>query len=207
MPQDLLLFMMVLSAVTLVPGPNVIVVVRNALSGGLPSGVQTIFGNLIALLTMASLAAFGLGSLFLIYPQSLVVLKVLGAIYLIYIASKLLRSGLATLGKPKGDFMADLPAPHGAAIKDGLLISFSNPKAILFLMSVFPQHIDPTGDRLRQFLILFIVLAAIVFSIHFAYAAIGALLRKSKRFHTILAVTNLVAAALLLVFAVTVLAT
>lgn len=207
MPQNLLSFVMVLSAVTLVPGPNVVVVIRNTLQGGIGEGTKTILGNLLALLCMAALAAFGLGSIFLLYPASLTTLQALGAAYLLYVSWKLYRSGRQQLTCDGIEMSLGSGAGSSNSLKDGLFVSFSNPKAILFLMSVLPQHIGLGDSRVQQFTILFTALACVVFSIHFGYALFGSLLRKSQHFKLVMALTNLTAATLLLVFFATILIT
>lgn len=201
-PAEIWSFVVLLSAVTLVPGPNVIIVVQNALQGGLSEGIKTIFGNLTALLAMAAVAAFGLGSLFLIYPQSLTVLRLLGSAYLLYVAWNLSRSALKSLGDSVTVSLDAGIAGKRNSYRDGLLISFSNPKAIIFLMSVFPQYIDPSQSRFGQFVALFGALIAVVFAIHFGFASLGAQLRRTGRMKAVLIATKLVAAVLLAVFSI-----
>ncbi|MEP3296587.1 MAG: LysE family translocator [Pseudoruegeria sp.] len=191
---------MILAAVTLVPGPNVIVVIRNTLQGGIGEGTKTIFGNLVALLFMAALAAFGLGSIFILYPSSLTTVRALGATYLLYVAWKLYCSGRQNLARDSIEMPNGDSVDRSTSIKDGLFVSVSNPKAILFLMSVFPQHINPDDNRVQQFIILFATLVCVVFSIHFVYALFGSTMRRSQHFKIVLAATNLTAATLLVVF-------
>ncbi|WP_060492045.1 LysE family transporter [Psychrobacter sp.] len=59
--------------------------------------------------------------------------------------------------------------------KEGLLISLSNPKPLLFFMAVFPQFIDTEQAYLSQFLILASAFCLLVLLIHFCYAEAFAL--------------------------------
>lgn len=70
---------------SLIPGPNVLLTVRNALRYG-PSGMgMTLFGNLTAQLLTITAVAMGVGALLISLPTAFLVLKLAGASYLIYL--------------------------------------------------------------------------------------------------------------------------
>jgi homoserine/homoserine lactone efflux protein len=57
----------------------------------------------------------------------------------------------------------------GSAYLEGLLVSLSNPKVLLFLGAFLPQFIDPTSDGLGQLMVLAVVFVAVLASVDVAY--------------------------------------
>lgn len=162
MPLDLwLTFVAASTALLLIPGPTVLLVLSYALSKGrsvaVASATGVALGDLIAM--TASLA--GLGALVLASATLFAVLKWVGAGYLVYLGIKLLRSapseGLHTVATgrdvtPRGVF------GHAAAV------TALNPKSIAFFIAFVPQFLRPESPLIPQFVILiatFVTLAAL----------------------------------------------
>ncbi len=148
-------------ALLMIPGPTILLVLSYALTQGRKVAVATAagvaFGDLIAM--TASL--LGLGALVLASATAFMVLKWLGAAYLLWLGFKMARSaGHASLGDLSKS--ANLPARgvfgHAAAV------TALNPKSIGFFIAFVPQFIDPAAPMLPQFTILiatFVTLAAL----------------------------------------------
>ncbi|WP_187429952.1 Homoserine/homoserine lactone efflux protein [Roseobacter fucihabitans] len=160
MPLDLwLTFVAASTALLLIPGPTVLLVLSYALSKGrcvaAASAAGVAFGDLVAM--TASLA--GLGALVLASAALFTVLKWAGALYLIWLGIKLIRSAPGTgLDAPKQQINARGVFRHTAAV------TALNPKSIAFFIAFVPQFLRPDAPLLPQFAILiatFVTLAAL----------------------------------------------
>lgn len=155
-----LAFVAASTALLLIPGPTVLLVLSYALSKGrsvaVASAAGVAFGDLIAM--SASLA--GLGALVLASATLFAVLKWVGAAYLIWLGIKLIRSAPSSgLVLPLGqDTGARKIFGHAAAV------TALNPKSIAFFIAFVPQFVRPDVPLLPQFAILtgtFVGLAAL----------------------------------------------
>ncbi|QGX97501.1 LysE family translocator [Roseovarius faecimaris] len=161
MPFDLwLAFVAASTALLLIPGPTVLLVLSYALSQGkrvaVASATGVALGDLIAM--SASLA--GLGALVLTSAMLFTALKWIGAVYLIWLGIKLLRapaaSGLEAQATP------DANARH--VFFHAATVTALNPKSIAFFIAFVPQFVRLDAPLLPQFAILtatFVGLAAI----------------------------------------------
>ncbi len=149
MSIDILLpFIAASVAIVIVPGPSVTVIIANSLRHGARAGLLNVAGTQIGLLMMLAILAAGLSTIIDHMGTVFDWIRLLGAAYLIWLGIKLWRSDgkleAATVGAPsqKNFFW------------QGLLVIWSNPKALLFFGAFIPQFIDPTGDALVQTLML-----------------------------------------------------
>jgi threonine efflux protein len=125
------------AAALLTPGANVLLVSHLAASGDRASAVYAAIGVTIGAVIWSTAAALGVGALFAAVPPARLLLQVAGAVYLLYVASRLWRSRAPPASNP-----GSLPAAR--ALRLGLLTNLSNPKSALFFGSVFsaalPAH-------------------------------------------------------------------
>ena len=130
------------------PGPDFLLVARSSLSHGRRSGLATACGLATGILTHSTYCILGLALLLANSPQALHVMQWGGAIYLAYLGIKCLRSGgnqvsLKATGAPSSSSL-------GADFARGLACNLLNPKATLFILSIFTQFVDPgTGWPLQ----------------------------------------------------------
>ncbi|WP_298972260.1 LysE family translocator [uncultured Roseobacter sp.] len=160
MPLDLwLTFVAASTALLLIPGPTVLLVLSYALSKGrsvaVASAAGVAFGDLIAM--TASLA--GLGALVLASATLFTVLKWVGAVYLVWLGFKLIRSAPSKgLAPQSAQINARGVFRHTAAV------TALNPKSIAFFIAFVPQFLRPEAPLIPQFIILtatFVTLAAV----------------------------------------------
>ncbi len=169
-----LIFAAVVIAATISPGPNVLIVIFHSLQSGYKAAIYTVAGNITALFIYALISAAGVGALLQVYPQYLYVFRLIGALYLIYLGLKLIFSKPAIV---ENRFAAASSAqgsqqrPENIELfKGGFYCSLSNPKAVLFLSSIFPQFILPNAPIVPQFIVMFLTIIASVSCIHMLYA-------------------------------------
>lgn len=171
-PSNWLLFASIIGFASISPGPNVLAVVVNTLEAGVRGAFFTVLGNLIALFTIAFAAAIGVGVILQAAPSVFTAMKVAGGIYLIWMGVKMLRSSLQKLSP------LEIESTNGSQseptnyeyIVRAMLISYSNPKSILFLSAVFPAFLDKTTSVPFQFGIMFLTIISLVSIIHGTYA-------------------------------------
>jgi threonine/homoserine/homoserine lactone efflux protein len=177
MPLDLwLAFVAASTALLLIPGPTVLLVLSYALSKGrsvaVASAAGVALGDLVAM--TASLA--GLGALVATSATLFTALKWIGAAYLVWLGIKLLRSapseGLGTVTTGR-EVTARGVFTHAAGV------TALNPKSIAFFIAFVPQFIRADAPLLPQFAILiatFVTLAALN---TLAYALLADRLRRT----------------------------
>ncbi len=166
------------TALLLIPGPTVLLVLSYALSQGRRVAVASATGVALGDLVAMSASLAGLGALVLTSAMLFTALKWIGAAYLVWMGLKLLRTapnqGLSLPDAP-GSIHARSVFWHAAAV------TALNPKSIAFFIAFVPQFIRPDQALLPQFAIListFVGLAAIN---SLAYALLADRLRATIR--------------------------
>lgn len=133
------------------PGPNMIYLISRAICQGRAAGVMSWFGVVLGLTSHMFFASIGLTALFMAVPLGYELLKVGGALYLLWLAWQAVRPGARSPFEAK-----DLPPESPRKLfMMGLLTSVLNPKIAIFYLSVLPQFIQPeSGQVLTQSLVL-----------------------------------------------------
>ena len=176
MPLDLwLAFVAASTLLLLIPGPTILLVLSYALSQGqrvaVASATGVALGDFIAM--SASLA--GLGAVVATSATLFMVLKWIGAVYLVWLGVKLLRSapehGLAS-PDAGGDIAAKTVFRHAASV------TALNPKSIAFFIAFVPQFVRPDTALAPQFIILIATFVALATVNALAYALIADRLRR-----------------------------
>lgn len=154
MPFDLwLTFVAASTALLVLPGPTLMLVLSYAMTQGrrvaVASAVGVATGDLIAM----TLSVIGLGALFLASATAFNVLKWIGAAYLIYLGARMIYSTLGTQAAPS---LADKPAGQsaGKVFRDLTTVTALNPKSNTFFVAFVPQFIDPSAAFAPQASIL-----------------------------------------------------
>ena len=75
--------------ITAIPGPAVILTIKNSLKYGYKSSIMNILGNFFAMVLLASISAIGIGAIILSSQTLFYAMKFLGCIYLIYLGLKI----------------------------------------------------------------------------------------------------------------------
>lgn len=158
----------------LIPGPGVIVVIARSLDSGFRQGLATAMGVLSGDFVFITLAVFGLAALAELMGNLFVVIKYIGAAYLIYLGFNLLTAKPST-----EDQQAPKPAKHSANFLVGLMTSMSNPKVILFYFSFFPAFFDLDNLSLTDVAALFLIATFSVGTVMAGYAYVAAKTKSS----------------------------
>lgn len=124
-----------LAAGAVSPGPSFIYVARNAISLSRQHGFATALGMGSGACTFAIIALLGLHAVFTAVPFAFWLLKIVGGAYLVFLASKILRSARQPLQQLETDRTANMSL--GRAYLFGLLTQLSNPKTAIVFAGVF----------------------------------------------------------------------
>ena len=166
-PETLLLFAATTLVLLLVPGPSVLFIVARTLEHGRRGGLTSMLGVESGALLHVLAATVGLGALVAASPHALLVLKLSGAAYLLYMGIRALR----------GATQAATPAASGKLYRQGLLVDALNPKTAMFFVAFLPQFIDPTGNVALQTLVLGLTFVALATLTDTAYALLASTIR------------------------------
>lgn len=154
MGAHLLVFVGVAAIVIVVPGPDTAVVTKNVLVHGRRAALGTSLGVSAGLSVWTIAAAVGVASLVRASALAFTVLKLIGALYLVWLGVQTLRAAGHTLpGAP----VAPADRPRMSALggfRQGLLSDLANPKIGIFFTSLLPQFVDPGHPVLVPFLAL-----------------------------------------------------
>jgi threonine/homoserine/homoserine lactone efflux protein len=155
----------------LTPGPNMSLIIANALSGGVRAGFATLAGTTTGQVVLVSIACLGMTSVMTFMSDWFDVVRWAGALYLVFLGARQLIGYLRRRNLP------DLEPPEvkaATAYGQGLLVSLSNPKVLLFLGAFFPQFVDPSRPAFGQLLTLAVTFVVTLFLIDAIYTyAVG----------------------------------
>ena len=158
MDDRLLAFVAVSVAVVVIPGPDMALVARNVLRHGRSAGFATSVGICTGVLGWAIAAALGVATVLATSAAAFTVLKLAGAVYLIYLGITTLRA--RDEGSPGGAGGRAELSWHRAWMQ-GALSALLNPKLGVFFLTLLPQFIapgDPPALRALQLAVVFEVI-------------------------------------------------
>jgi len=157
MSTDRLLAFAALSFLLIViPGPSVLFVIGRALAQGRRAALTTVVGNTLGACLLVVAVAFGIGSVVERSVLVFTVLKLAGALYLVYLGVKAWRER----GSLRAAFAGgEVPAHSGLrTFWEGFAVGVTNPKTIVFFAAVLPQFVDrDSGHVTLQMLLLGLV--------------------------------------------------
>lgn len=129
----LLSFWIVQIVAVISPGPSLLVVARSSMAISRQAGYFNALGFAVGSAMWAVTAVLGLNVIFSIFPWIYVAVKVLGGLYLLYLASKMFRSPSFEIGSESAPRMYE--AARTSFMK-GLIVQISNPKVVIFMGSI-----------------------------------------------------------------------
>ncbi len=149
-------YLVAITLLTVTPGVDTLLVMRNTGRGGLRDGCATSVGIGSGLFIHATLSALGISILLVETAWAFTALKWAGACYLIWLGIASLRVAM-TGSKPQhaeAGVVAKRKVSVALSFREGLLSNVLNPKTALFYMALLPQFIDPAGNAFQQSLVL-----------------------------------------------------
>jgi threonine/homoserine/homoserine lactone efflux protein len=169
-PATLLVFAVTALLFAASPGPNFVFVLPRSVSHGRTDGLMSVLGIGTGALCHTLGAVFGLSVLLATSALAFSAVKIVGALYLLYLGIRVLLSSshppvAAAVGGVK----------RGAAYRQGLVTMLLNPKAAVYFLAFLPQFVDPSrGAASGQLLVLGTVQAAAAVVVYTAVAFMAA---------------------------------
>ncbi|MEV6876024.1 LysE family translocator [Amycolatopsis sp. NPDC051128] len=176
-PHLLLAFVVTTIIAMVTPGPDMLFVLGCGMRGGPKAGLLATAGVATSEAIHVAVAAAGLAALFAAVPVAFVVVKTVGAAYLVYLGVQAIRNRDSLPGETDGKV--------NRAYLSGLLTNLLNPKMVTFTIAFLPQFIDPALGRVwLQFAILGAVMIVFEFLVDGAVGVlagrIGRWVRRKK---------------------------
>ena len=149
----------------LVPGPGNLALITSTSKGGIRGGLAATLGVILGDQVLMWSAVAGVAALLAAYPDAFNAMQWLGAAYLAWLGVKML------LAKPGAAPVLNIKPRH--YLKQALMITLLNPKAILFYMAFFPLFVDPVA---QQGMLTYAFMAASIAMLTFFYGLTSTLL-------------------------------
>ena len=190
---------------TLAPGPDIIYLLTKSLSDGAKCGIILACGLVSGIVFHTILVMLGVATLIKSSTTAMLLLKIFGATYLLFLAFGAFKSAKANK-KQLGIRNDELGIKNGSLriYKRGILMNVLNPKVLLFFLAFLPQFVDLSSDNASLTILFlgvtFAIQALTIFSIVAIFAGrVRNLILRKKNFGRVL---NFVEALVLLIIAV-----
>jgi len=146
---NLLLFLLAATIIAASPGPGIFYVAARTLSGGRKTGIASTFGTALGGLVHVIAGGLGVSAIILASAHLFTVLKLVGALYLIWLGIRTIREA----GNPLPEQMSPIEAKR--AFREGIVVEALNPKTAAFFLAFIPQFLEPAaGYPALQFMML-----------------------------------------------------
>ena len=135
------------------PGPAVFLAINGGASIGIKNTALILFGNTIGIGVIAFISALGLGELILNSSLLTAIVKTAGACWLVYMGIKMMKSDFSD----QSETLSVCPSKKKnvfALFYDGLMLALTNPKPIIFFVSIYPQFVITNGQEYQQLFFL-----------------------------------------------------
>lgn len=153
--QTFPLFLAAALLVAITPGPGIFYVAARTLAGGRTEGLASSFGTGVGGLVHVFAGAIGVSAIVMASTEVFTLLKIAGALYLIWLGLKTWRevhivetTEIETTGARR-------------AFREGIAVEALNPKTAAFFLAFIPQFVDPTANVAQQFVVLGLISVAL----------------------------------------------
>ena len=165
MTEQIIPFLSASILLTFSPGPDIIYVLVRSMAYGAKQGILTALGLVSGILIHTSLVAFGVSAIIKQSENIFFIIKVFGAVYLLYLAWQVYKSDPEIAFSSEG-----INKRRSFSIfRKGFIMNVLNPKVGIFFLAFFPGFLwKPSGNTVLQFYILgflFMLQALIIFSL------------------------------------------
>lgn len=125
------------------PGPSNMAIMGTAMREGRRPALAFACGTITGSATWACLAASGLSAVLATYADAMTLIRIVGGLYLLFLAWRAARSALRATAVDPRNAAAGVPVRYGALYRRGLLLHLTNPKAILGWISIMSLGLRP----------------------------------------------------------------
>ena len=154
------LYILTVFVASIIPGPSMLLALAHGIKHGTKISMVTALGNTVASMIQATVAIAGLGIVLSTSTSVFMVIKYIGAAYLIYLGIKLFKTPFTIedtqLDKKEKPVLRKL-------FSEAFIVAAANPKALIFFTALFPQFIQENRTGLVHYSLLVLVLGIIAF--------------------------------------------
>lgn len=185
--ETLIAFFTTSVLLAIIPGPDNIFVLTQSIFQGKKSGLIIMLGLCTGLIFHTLAVILGVAVIFQTSIFAFTILKIIGAIYLLYLAWQIFKAGNQKIDTKNNNANID----YKKLYYRGIIMNITNPKVSIFFLAFLPQFTNPNlGPIPLQMLllgILFLIAALLVFSLIALYSAkLGKIINKSDKSQKIL---------------------
>lgn len=148
-------FLVAITLLSITPGVDTLLVIRNTSRGGVRDGALTSLAIGCGLFVHAAVSALGISLILLQSAWAFGVLKLVGAVYLIWLGLQAFLAARRGQGLPVAGVSGTRRVVSAwKPLREGLLSNILNPKTVVFYMAFLPQFIAPSDPALVKSLLL-----------------------------------------------------
>ncbi|EJL6408881.1 LysE family translocator [Vibrio cholerae] len=162
--QNFEAFLIAITILTLTPGLDTALVIRNTSRAGFADGCTTSLGICFGLFVHATFSAIGISAILAQSAELFQIVKMVGAAYLIWLGISSLRSLMKAGQGIEVASLAHAQFRLTRSLREGFLSNVLNPKTAVFYLAFLPQFINPDYSPLAQSLLMALI--------HFAIAMV-----------------------------------
>jgi threonine/homoserine/homoserine lactone efflux protein len=161
--ESIFTFIVASALLSVVPGPdNIFVLMQSALYGR-KSGVMVTLGLCTGLIVHTAIVALGFAAIFQTSVVAFTILKIAGALYLLYLAWQAFTASVARLEGHSSTLRSS-----SALYRRGIIMNITNPKVSIFFLAFLPQFVSPESEAVAPQIFflgsIFIGIALVIFS-------------------------------------------
>lgn len=195
--STLLTYAVALFIAAIIPGPGMTAIVARALGGGMRPAAFMGLGLVLGDLCYLTAVCLGLAYVAQAFGTLFVVIKMLGAAYLLFVAWKLWRQGLLPQDIQAQDIQGQQGRDAGGAFLSGLLVTLGNPKTMLFYVALVPSLLPIEQIDGGQYVVLIGLTTAVLLVALVPYVVLAGQARVALRRPSALKALNRTAAGIL----------
>ncbi|GEP99268.1 LysE family translocator [Staphylococcus arlettae] len=159
--EGLLTFITITLMIIIVPGPDFFIVMKNSISSGRVNGTMAALGITSGHVIYSLLAIFGIIFILAQMYYVFLVIKILGACYLIYLGIRSIISARQGLNFTP-ETMKIAQVSYLNSYRQGIVSTLLNPKALLYYISILPQFLSTGGAVTSQIAILSAIVTSVI---------------------------------------------
>jgi len=165
---ELFIFVTFITCVT--PGSGVLYTLHNAFNYGIKNAALSPTGNALGVAFMSAIAVGGLGAIIQTNPVLFKGIQIVGAFLLFYFGWKSFHAATINLSNSAIAIKKQKEEKHIKILFSAAFLQLTNPMLIVFLISLFPQFIDPQMDYYKQVWPLVLMFVVICWLVHITYS-------------------------------------
>ncbi len=162
-----LLFLLITALFLASPGPAILLCINNGLQHGIRPSAVAVLGNVVAFQILIFLSAIGVGAVLTTSIEFYNLLKILGAIYLIYLGIKAWLSPVKTIAQQT------IKKSSSHLFRQAFLLTSTNPKALVYVTALLPQFIDTQQSLVDQMITLTLSIGVTQYAVFMAYVILA----------------------------------